>query len=122
MMQGVERDRETDDGESDEGCAFQQDGAGVSEADRGVAEDINLPGDRIGVTDDSEYPWERLERIEHRAHEQEHEVEDRGHGIEGVVSTDAEREVERFWKQSKRVIKLLRVQEILDEEIAQKMA
>ena len=37
-------------------------------------------------------------------------------------SSDAEREGERFWKQSKRVIKLLRVQEILDEEIAQKMA
>ena len=37
-----------------------------------------------------------------------------------MTGSDAEREVERFWKQSKRVFKLLRVQEILDEEIAQR--
>ena len=46
----------------------------------------------------------------------------RGFFVGFGFSSDAEREVERFWKQSKRVIKLLRVQEILDEEIAQKMA
>lgn len=50
-------------------------------------------------------------------------------------STDGVRDVERFWKQSKRLIKLLRVQEIdppspasvslrsaLEEEVARKMA
>jgi hypothetical protein len=36
-------------------------------------------------------------------------------------SEDAERECARYFKQSKRLIKLLTVQEILDEERLQKM-
>lgn len=47
---------------------------------------------------------------------------ERGFFVGFDFSTDAEREVERFWKQSKRLIKLLRVQEILEEEVARKIA
>ena len=47
---------------------------------------------------------------------------ERGFFVGFDYSVDAEREVERFWKQSGRLIKLLTVQEILDEEIARKLA
>ena len=47
---------------------------------------------------------------------------ERGFFAGSGFSSDAEREVERFWKQSGRLIELLTVQEIWDEEVARKIA
>jgi hypothetical protein len=45
----------------------------------------------------------------------------RGFFVGFSFSSDAQRECEAFFKRTKRVIKLITVQEILDEQFAQKM-
>src|SRR5262249_14308019 len=64
----------------------------MTDADGGVPQYIDLPGDRIPEGNLTEWGWQRFNWIEHRAGKQENEIEHRGDGVECVVSADQQRE------------------------------
>jgi hypothetical protein len=88
----VNRDAKCHQPERDEGAPFEENHAWVAEPDCRVAQHVDVPGDRVRIAEDAEERRQWRERIEHRAREQKHEVEDRGDGVEGIVAAHLERE------------------------------
>src|SRR6266508_5212836 len=89
--QHVERSRERDKGEGHEPGRFERDRLRIAKSNCGEAHDIHVPRDRVHERGSPKRDRQWIDRIKHRAGEEEHKVEDRGDRVDGVIATNRQR-------------------------------
>ena len=79
-------------GEDEERARFEPDDRRLTDADCGITQHIHVPRDRVRPRQLPQRRRQRLDRVEHRAGEQQDEVKHRRHRVEHVVAADDQRE------------------------------